>query len=138
MAVLESTQPLTIRVHPRDNVAIVVNAGGLPAGTRFDHGLVLREDVPEGHKVALTEMAANDEIIRYGEIIGYALQPIAPGSWVHEGLVRLPEMPALDRVPMATAVPAPLPPLEGFTFLGYRNPDGTVGTKNILGISTTV
>ena len=39
---------------------------------------------------------------------------------------------------MATAVPAPQPPLEGYTFEGYRNADGTVGTKNILAISTSV
>jgi len=39
---------------------------------------------------------------------------------------------------MSTAIPASLPPLEGFTFEGYRNSDGSVGTKNILGISTSV
>ena len=39
---------------------------------------------------------------------------------------------------MATRVPAPLPPLEGYTFEGYRNPDGSVGTKNILAISISV
>lgn len=133
-----STRPLTIRVHPRDNVAIVVNPGGLRKGTVFESGLVLRDDIPEGHKVALSDLPADAEIIRYGEIIGYAQAPITRGSWVHEELVQLPEMPALDRVPMATAVPAPLPSLEGYTFLGFRNDDGTVGTKNILGISTTV
>ena len=44
----------------------------------------------------------------------------------------------LDKLGMATRVPEPLPPLEGFTFEGYRNADGTVGTKNVLGISTSV
>ena len=45
------------------------------------------------------------------------------------------ERPAL---PLATAVPSPSPPLEGYTFEGYRNPDGAAGTRNILGIATTV
>ena len=49
-----------------------------------------------------------------------------------------PAAPALDECPLATAVPEPLPKLEGYTFMGYRNADGSVGTKNILGISTTV
>ena len=50
----------------------------------------------------------------------------------------MPEAPALDKLEIATAVPAPLPPLEGYTFEGFRNSDGSVGTKNILGISTSV
>src|SRR6201987_951107 len=50
----------------------------------------------------------------------------------------MPDAPALDRLEISTAVPAQLAPLEGFTFEGYRNPDGSVGTKNILGISTSV
>ena len=47
------SQPRYIQIHPSDNVAIVVNEGGLPAGTRFESGLVLREAIPEAHKVAL-------------------------------------------------------------------------------------
>lgn len=50
-------KPLNIKVHPTDNVAIVVNSGGLPAGTVFDDGLTLREHVPQGHKVALVDIA---------------------------------------------------------------------------------
>ena len=40
----------------------------------------------------------------------------------------------LDQLPLATEIPARLPALDGFTFEGYRNPDGTVGTRNLLGI----
>jgi galactarate dehydratase len=50
----------------------------------------------------------------------------------------MPEAPTLDNLPLATKVPAAMPPLEGFTFEGYRNADGTVGTKNLLGISASV
>jgi galactarate dehydratase len=50
----------------------------------------------------------------------------------------MPEPPPLDQLPLSTAVPDPMPPLEGYTFEGYRNADGSVGTRNILGITTTV
>lgn len=131
-------RPLCVRVNERDNVAIVVNEGGLPAGTRLASGLTLVEAVPEAHKVALTDLAAGDAIVRYGSVIGYAATPVRRGAWVREDCVRMPEAPDLDGLPMATAAPEPLPPLEGFTFEGYANADGTAGTKNILGITTTV
>ena len=131
-------QPRFIRVHADDNVAVVVNQGGLRAGARIACGVGLREDVPEAHKVALADLPAGAPIVRYGTVIGHAKQAIARGSWVHEGLIDPPPAPALEDCPLATATPMPLPPLEGFTFDGFRNADGTVGTKNILGISTTV
>src|SRR6202453_1138463 len=130
--------PLCIQVHARDNVAIVANEGGLPAGARFDSGLTLLESVPEAHKLALVDIPQGAPIVRYGEVIGYARAPIPQGSWVHEDRMNLPPPPPLDGLPLATAVPAPLPPLEGYTFDGFLNQDGSVGTKNILGIATTV
>ncbi len=130
--------PLYIRVHESDNVAIIVNSGGLPAGSTFHCGLVLKEHVPQGHKVALKDLAQDEAIIRYGEIIGYAMRPIEKGSWIEESLVRMPVAPPLETLPLATRVPVPLPALEGHTFEGYRNPDGTVGTKNMLAITQTV
>jgi galactarate dehydratase len=131
-------EPRLIRVHTKDNVAVVVNEGGLPAGARFATGLELREAVPEAHKLALADLAEGDAIVRYGVTIGYANRPISRGSWVHEGLMTAPAAPPLGDCPLATATLQPLAPLEGYTFEGYRNPDGSAGTKNILGISTTV
>ncbi|HEI8866885.1 TPA: galactarate dehydratase [Serratia odorifera] len=130
--------PLYIKVHAQDNVAIVVNNDGLPKGALFSCGLQLMEHIPQGHKVALDDIAAGGNIIRYGEIIGYALRNIARGSWIDESLVVLPEAPELHSLPLANRVPAPLPPLTGYTFDGYRNADGSVGTKNLLGITTSV
>ena len=131
-------RPLLIQVDPRDNVAIVANEGGLPAGTRFEDGLELLDAIPEAHKVALTPIAHGEAILRYGVVIGYAEIPIASGSWVHEGVMSLPQAPPLDKLPLATAAPVPMPPLDGYSFEGFLNSDGSVGTKNILGISTTV
>ena len=64
-----TASPLYIRVHPDDNVAIVVNDGGLPEGATFADGLTLREGVPQGHKVALVDLAAGDPIVRYLSLI---------------------------------------------------------------------
>ena len=130
--------PLTIRMHASDNVAIVANDGGLPAGTVLPGGLVLRDKVPQGHKVALVDLPARSAVLRYGIPIGHALQDITAGSWVHERLLDMPGARALEHLPMATVKPPALPALEGYTFEGFRNANGSVGTRNILAITTTV
>lgn len=130
--------PLFVKVHVRDNVAIIVNAGGLPAGAEFSNGLVLLEATPQAHKVTLSDIAEGDPILRYGEVIGHARRALPAGAWVREELVAMPEAPSLETLPLATAIPAPMPALEGYSFEGFRNPDGSAGTKNILGITTTV
>ena len=131
-------QPLIIQMNPKDNVAIVANNGGLTTGTVLPTGLILRDQVPQGHKVALTDIAAYTPVLRYGIPIGYALKNISAGSWVHERLLKMPPARELDNLPIATVKPAPMPALEGYTFEGYRNADGSVGTRNILAITTTV
>lgn len=127
-----------MKVDARDNVAIVVNPEGLEPGARFAGGLELRDRVPQSHKVALAGLAAGQPVVRYGEVIGLLNRDLAAGSWVREEMIDLPAAPALDELPLATRVPAPQPPLDGYTFEGYRNADGSTGTKNILGITTTV
>jgi galactarate dehydratase len=130
--------PLTIRMHEADNVAIVANDGGLPAGTVFASGLTLVDKVPQGHKVALVDLATGVAVRRYNVVIGRALRAIPAGSWVHERLLEMPQALSLEGLPIATVKPPALPPLEGHTFEGFRNADGTVGTRNILAITTTV
>ncbi|MEO5735086.1 MAG: galactarate dehydratase [Rubrivivax sp.] len=128
----------TIRMTARDNVAIVVDDGGLPVGTVLADGPVLRDRVPQGHKVALVDIAEGAPVLRYGVAIGHAKQAIAAGSWVHERLLQMPLARGLADLPMATAEAPPLPPLKGHTFEGFRNADGSVGTRNILAITQTV
>ena len=130
--------PHTIRMNTLDNVAIVTNDGGLAAGTVLNNGLVLVDKVPQGHKIALVGLAANAPVLRYGIPIGYAIRPIPAGSWVHERLLTMPEVRALNDLPISTVKPAPQPALEGYTFEGFRNADGSVGTRNILAITQTV
>ena len=130
--------PLYIRIHAADNVAIVANDGGLKAGAEFADGLRLVDNVPQGHKVALVDLAEGEAIRRYDVVIGYALKALPRGSWVHERVMRMPTAPELDGLPIATVKPPALPPLDGYTFEGYRNADGSVGTRNILAITQTV
>ncbi len=130
--------PLYIRIHANDNVAIVANDGGLKAGTEFADGLRLVDNVPQGHKVALSDLAEGAAIVRYNVVIGYAQKALPRGSWVHERVMRMPVAPELDGLPIATVKAPALPPLEGYTFEGYRNADGSVGSRNILAITETV
>ena len=127
-----------IRVNPRDNVAIVVEPEGTAPGTASADGIVSREFIPQAHKIALCDLEAGRPVLRYGQNIGLANRAIPAGSWVREEMIELPSAPPLDQLPLATAVPGPLPALEAYTFEGYRNADGSAGTRNILGIATTV
>jgi (2R)-sulfolactate sulfo-lyase subunit alpha len=76
---------------PNDSVAVVV-VEGVKAGTTLT-GLILDEDrtitvpcvqdIPIGHKVALTDLAAGDTVIKYGVDIGKVVQPIPRGAHAH-------------------------------------------------------
>ena len=137
-----AASPHAIRMDEHDNVAIVANVGGLEAGSCFAAGfaigLTLKERVPQGHKFALVDIDEGGTVVRYGVAIGYAQKPIAAGSWVHERLLRMPAVRSLEGLPAATVRVAPMPRLEGYSFEGFRNDDGSVGTRNILAITTTV
>ena len=133
-----SRQPLYIKMHERDNVAIVANDGGLRAGAQFPDGLTLVEAVPQGHKVALVGLAQGDPVLRYNVVIGRAARAIPKGGWVNEMSLEMPAARSLEGLPISTVKRAPMEPLEGYTFEGYRNADGSVGTRNILAITQTV
>ena len=129
---------IVIKVTDKDNVGVVANLSGLLKGTKIKDGVMLIQDIPMGHKVALTTIENGENIIRYGQTIGFANKPIVPGEWIHESKVLLPKPPDLKSIPLPEAKELRLKPLEGYTFMGYRNADGSVGTKNILGITTSV
>jgi galactarate dehydratase len=127
-----------IKMHPADNVAVVVTDGGLPAGTEVLSGLLLVENIPQAHKVALKDFAKGEAIIRYNVSIGLARDDIAAGAWVNENMLIMPDALGLENLPIATRPGTVGEPLTEFTFEGYRNADGSVGTRNILAISQTV
>jgi galactarate dehydratase len=130
--------PKVIRVHAADNVAIVIDDLGLPAGAEIDGGVRLTERIPQAHKVAMLPLHRGDAVRRYDTVIGYAAQDIPAGGWVKEDRLTMPEAPPLDALPLATHNARVGPPVEGYTFEGYRNRDGSVGTRNLLAITTTV
>ncbi|MGM9548329.1 MAG: UxaA family hydrolase [Faecousia sp.] len=125
--------PDFIHIHPSDNVAVALKP--IPAGTVFD-GITAQMDIPQGHKMALSALAENDQVIKYGFSIGHATAPIAPGEWVHthnmktnlSGEVAYTYHPNLN-------YPAPR---KSPTFLGYRRKDGKVGIRNEIWIIPTV
>lgn len=127
-----------IQTTPQDNVGIVCNTFGLPKGTVVLNNIVLIEDIPMGHKVALMDMDKNDAVIRYGQVIGYVDKNIQRGEWVNEMKLVHPQPPDLMNMPLPEAKDVTIEPLNGYTFQGYKNADGSVGTKNILGITTSV
>ncbi len=71
-------------------------------------------------------------------VIGRAVKDLPAGSWVNERVLEMPEAPALSNLPLATVKAPAWEPLEGHTFEGFRNKDGSVGTRNVLAITTTV
>ena len=76
---------LAIRVHPRDNVAVLAADVQTAATVHLDDGTELRavEAIARGNKVALGPIARGEAVIRYGEEIGTATQDIATGQHVH-------------------------------------------------------
>ena len=126
-----------IQIKPEDNVAIVVQA--VPRGTELLPGLVTQSDIPQGHKVALHDIPKDADVVRYGVTLGYALDYIPRGSWINEFMLRLPTPPGLDDMPFGVNIRTDLPDPPVTTWMGYRNPEGGYGgTRNILGIQTTV
>lgn len=126
-----------IRINEKDNVAIAVHALG--QGVEVLPGVVTRSEIPQGHKIALTDIPRDAPIVRYGVVLGYALDDIARGQWINEHMLRLPTPPGLSDMPYGTNIRTDLPEPPVKTWRGYRNPEGGyAGTRNILGIQTTV
>lgn len=122
-----------VRLHASDNIAVALC--DLTAGAQLDD-LVLTEGINRGHKVALVPIAAGAIVRRYGQMIGVATCDIAAGAHVHTHNMSMGD----HRQEYAFGVDvAHLPPLdEARTFMGYHREDGQVGTRNYLGILTTV
>ena len=131
------SERLFIKVHDNDNVAIAVNE--LKQGTKLTDDITTSENIPQGHKIAFKDFRKDDPIIRYNVILGYALDDIKKGAWINEHMLELPVPPELDEMKSGVNIVTDLPVAPIRTFEGYRNPNGGfAGTRNILGISTTV
>jgi len=133
----EIKRPLYIKISEKDNVAITVDV--VAKGTTVVDDVVAHQEIPQGHKIALIDIPKDGEIIRYGVVLGYAINSIEKGDWVNEKMLTLPVPPEVDHMKFAVNIKTDLPTPPVTTFEGYRNPNGGyAGTRNILGISTTV
>lgn len=128
---------LTIRLQPDDDV-VIARVDILPETAIPGEAVITQDAIPAGHKIATHPVAAGAAVRRYGQIIGFATEAIAPGDHVHTHNLA---MGAFDRdyafgrdrrdVPV-------LPPQQRATFDGYVRPGGRVGTRNYLGVLTSV
>ena len=97
--------PLFIQIKGEDNVAIAVE--DIAAGTQVMPGVTTREDIPQAHKLALTDIPKGGEIIRYGVVLGYAKDSIPVGAWINEHMLELPQSPGLEDMPYGTILGPP-------------------------------
>jgi altronate hydrolase len=106
----------------------------LPDGTT----LTLARPVPRGHKLAVAPVPTGSPVHKYGQIIGYAATGIAPGDHVHTHNLEYRPVEA-DVVYGSRRTPTALiAEPDRATFLGYRRANGRIGTRNYLGIVSSV
>ncbi len=130
------TAARTLRLAEDDN--ILVAAGKLEPGAQIAPGLTLRDRIPFGHKIAARPIATGEPILKFGQIIGFASKPIAPGDWVHEHNVEMHDFARDYRFAEAARPVNVLPVEEQATFQGFRRANGRAGTRNYVGILTSV
>lgn len=125
--------PRYIRLSPDDN--LVVALANLPQGEQVED-VTLTTKIPRGHKIATRAIAAGEQVLRYGQTIGVATQDIAAGEHIHSHNLG---MGAHDtHYAYTTDIRPPAAPKAARSFMGYLRGDGQVGTRNYLGILTSV
>lgn len=128
---------LVIQLNPEDNVAVAIK--DIEPGTKVAEDLIALDFIPQAHKIALHDIPKGGEIRRYNTVIGYAKDDISKGKWISQYMVDLPEAPDLLNMEYGTHLVKDLPKAPVSTWWGYKNPlGGPGGTRNILGIMTTV
>jgi altronate hydrolase len=140
--------PLTevaVLLHPSDAVAVARVPLGrgvilrLPADSIAPDALIeVGQRIQAGHKVALRAIAQGESVLRYGSIIGFATRPIHAGAHVHTHNLAVGELDQHYEFGVDYSPVTLLPAEQRRTFMGYRRPDGKVGTRNYIAIISTV
>jgi altronate hydrolase len=123
-----------IQLNARDNVAIARVA--IPAGQRLqagDEAILAQDPIPAGHKIAFRRIDRGASVLRYGNVIGFAERDIEAGEHVHTHNLAYHD-PDLSRVDFGGEAREAARADEKRTFLGFRRPDGRVGTRNYIGV----
>ena len=126
-----------MRVHPTDTVAVVLEEVRQGEVVQCgDHRITAAATIAPGHKIALVDIVAGADVIKYGAPIGHATAPIAAGAHVHlhNLATNLDGVRAYQYHPVAWEPPAAI---DG-TFEGYLRENGTVGIRNEIWIIPTV
>lgn len=134
IAKLPTAENSVIHLHSTDNIAIA--RVPLSAGQELrveGESVLLRDNVPMGHKVAIRAIAPGDTIVRYGQVMGKARVSIEPGSHVHVHNVSFEELSFAYEFPDKEIIPE-TPRRDVPTFLGYPREDGRVGTRNYIAV----
>ncbi|CAN1532968.1 UxaA Altronate dehydratase [Burkholderiaceae bacterium] len=126
-----------IRLHPNDNV--VVARVDVAIGTSVpSENLSVRSQVPAGYKIASKKITAGEPILKYNVIVGFANTDIEPGSMVHSHNTEFREFDRDYAYASEYKATELLPENQKATFQGIVREDGKVGTRNYIGILSTV
>jgi galactarate dehydratase len=132
---LINSPSVIIHLHPRDNVGVASKA--VPKGIPIDkNGTLATENIDAGHKVALTKINKGDAVYKYGQLIGLAAQDVEPGEHVHTHNLTMIELDS--SLKNFQPHPKTAPQSSSRTFQGFKRADGNVGTRNYIGILSTV
>ncbi|MDV7143075.1 altronate dehydratase family protein [Tropicimonas sp. TH_r6] len=127
----------TLRLNDSDNVLVALRA--IAAEEAIAPGLTAASEIPMGHKVAATGISEGEAIRKYGQVIGFAGQAIAPGDHIHVQNCTYRGDFERNHEPCAGAKPTDfVVPEERAQFRGYRRPGGGVGTRNYIAVISTV
>ncbi len=128
-------QTEVIRLNPADNIVVALK--DLAPGTALPGvAAPLTGEVKRGHKIAAQAIPAGTPVMRYGQTIGLATEDIPAGAWVHSH--NLGMGPHTQDYAFGADSRALPPATDSRTFQGYLRADGKVGTRNYLGILTSV
>ena len=136
-ATMSRTDSPLLHLHPNDNVLVAKTA--LALGQEISElGVRTRAQVPAGHKIAARRIAAGEQVKKYDTVIGVATRDLEPGDYVHSHNLQLVDY---YRDPAFGADVQPVdyvPEAERATFQGFVRPGGGVGTRNFIGILSSV
>ncbi len=131
------SSPQILTLSPSDNIAVALRQ--IDTGTSLaPSGMTAADKIPSGHKVALADISAGQQIIKYGSVIGVATQDIPSGAHVHVHNVAMTSFHRNESFGENARETDILPLAERATFEGYRRAGGGVGTRNYVGIVTSV